>query len=155
LKYFYLILSLCLCVSVVSPTYAAPIDRQVAEFASDEGTALYIVGGVLLPLIQDGKAGKKDSLQAADALVSTVILNETIRFFVTERRPDGSSYDSFPSGHTAAAYSIATVQAELLPEQSTYWYLGAAAIGWSRVRLNRHHTHDVLAGAALGHLTAK
>ncbi len=65
---------------------------------------------------------------------------------------------SFPSGHTALAFSAATVYAmeyrnrPLVPILS---YTAASLIGLSRITENKHWTTDVLVGAALGHLCGR
>ena len=53
---------------------------------------------------------------------------------------------SFPSGHAAAAMSIAVVYAALFPAFAAPLILVAAAIGLTRVFLGVHYPGDVLAG---------
>ena len=67
-------------------------------------------------------------------------------------------YDSFPSGHAAVAFSLATVVA--LQYRHRLWvgvaaYSLAAAASLSRVTESRHWMSDVFVGAALGHLVAR
>jgi len=67
-------------------------------------------------------------------------------------------YDSFPSGHTATAFSLATVVA--LQYRHTTWvpvlaYTIAAGVGLSRVTEDRHWMSDVFVGAVVGHLVAR
>lgn len=65
---------------------------------------------------------------------------------------------SFPSGHTSAAFSVATAylvmaQHEHLPHRgrnALLLYTGAAGVGALRVAGGRHFPTDVLGGAALG-----
>lgn len=65
---------------------------------------------------------------------------------------------SFPSGHTTAAFSAATVYAmeyrdrPLIPILA---YSAATLIGVSRITENKHWATDVLTGAALGYLTGR
>ena len=65
---------------------------------------------------------------------------------------------SFPSGHTTAAFSAATVYAmeyrdkPLIPILA---YGAATLIGVSRITENKHWATDVFAGAALGYLTGR
>ena len=79
-----------------------------------------------------------------------------LKLTVHERRPDGSDDRSFPSGHAARAFA----GAELV--RSEYgWGWGAAAyavatgVGVLRVTGDHHYTHDVVAGAAIGVLSAR
>jgi membrane-associated phospholipid phosphatase len=64
-------------------------------------------------------------------------------------------YDSsFPSGHTIAAFSIATVFAERYRRHRWVpWvaYGAATFVGFSRITLQAHFPADVFAGAALGY----
>lgn len=74
-------------------------------------------------------------------------------------RPDGSSRNSFPSGHTATAF----MGAELLRRE--YWdvspwigvagYAVAAGTGFFRMYNNRHWLTDVVAGAGVGILSVE
>ena len=124
--------------------------RKASTFGSGAGNILFLAAGVGLPLLSDGHDGKNHALRAADALGTSVLLAEGIKALVREKRPDSNAHDSFPSGHATAAFAVATVEGSLHPKQAPLWYLGAALISYSRVRLHRHTTGDVLAGAALG-----
>jgi membrane-associated phospholipid phosphatase len=70
----------------------------------------------------------------------------------------GGFNSSFPSGHTTAAFSAATVFAYeykneiLIPVIA---YSAASLVGISRITQNAHWTTDVIAGAALGYITGK
>jgi undecaprenyl-diphosphatase len=57
---------------------------------------------------------------------------------------------SFPSGHAAAAFAVATVVAIAHPATSPLLVALATTIAVSRVRLRVHRPVDVLAGALLG-----
>jgi membrane-associated phospholipid phosphatase len=61
---------------------------------------------------------------------------------------------SFPSGHTLAAFSVATVFSERYRRHRWVpWvaYGAAALVGFSRISLQAHFPADVFAGAALGY----
>ncbi len=68
-----------------------------------------------------------------------------------------SGYNAFPSGHTALAFGMASA---IDTETKAKWvpfvvYPLAAAVGWSRLRDNKHWLSDVVAGAGLGTWTAR
>lgn len=73
--------------------------------------------------------------------------------------PDSSSYNSFPSGHTAQAFLAGIFfQKEFgakYPWLSAGMFTLATGIGAFRVLNNRHWVSDVLAGAGIGILSAE
>ena len=62
---------------------------------------------------------------------------------------------SFPSGHTAAAFVMASVFSFVFPIFSALLYFLASLIGFSRLYLRVHYPTDILAGCLLGILSAK
>ena len=62
----------------------------------------------------------------------------------------GSGYDSFPSGHSAAAIAVATVLAAKYPRARWPVLAVAVAIAASRILRGSHYLTDVAGGAALG-----
>jgi undecaprenyl-diphosphatase len=61
-------------------------------------------------------------------------------------------YSSFPSGHTASAFAMATIFALYLKRNylSISLLLTAFLIGYSRIYLGHHFLVDVLVGAIIG-----
>lgn len=57
---------------------------------------------------------------------------------------------SLPSGHTAAAFLMASIISWFYPSATAIVYLWASCIALSRVLLGVHYPGDILAGAALG-----
>ena len=74
-------------------------------------------------------------------------------------RPDGTSFNSFPSGHTATAFMGAELMNQEYKHQSIWYsiagYTVATGTGVFRMYNNRHWLSDVVAGAGVGILSAK
>lgn len=78
---------------------------------------------------------------------------------VHELRPDGGDYESFPSGHTASAFTAAEYLYQEYKDVSPWIGVGgyavATATGVLRLYNNKHYLGDVVAGAGLGILSTK
>jgi membrane-associated phospholipid phosphatase len=80
-----------------------------------------------------------------------------------EQSLDADGYTPFsgqvamPSGHSAAAFALATSLADDIhrPWATVGLYGAATAVAWSRVNDNRHWLTDVTAGALVGITSAK
>ena len=74
-----------------------------------------------------------------------------LKWTIDEQRPDGTAWNSFPSGHTAATFAGAEM---IRLEYGNVWggifYAGALYTGVMRVVHQRHWWWDVAAGAAIG-----
>jgi membrane-associated phospholipid phosphatase len=110
-----------------------------------------------------GVKSKSDLVNQAVIAVKSEILMTAIvtsmKYFIHDMRPDGSSDNTMPSGHTAQAFVSATLldmeYRETSPWISVGGYLCATATGFFRVANNRHWTSDVLIGAGIGIASVK
>ena len=78
-----------------------------------------------------------------------------IKYTAKEMRPDGSTANSWPSGHTATSFVGATILHKEYGLTRSPWYSVAGygvatATGVMRVLNNRHWISDVMSGAGLG-----
>jgi membrane-associated phospholipid phosphatase len=132
------------------PTTYAPV------LASMLGTAM----------VMSDKELSRDVASTAAALVAAEVGTRGLKFIVGRARPDTPDSDgdefrlltqnglwsSFPSGHATTAFAMAAaVDHHTHDAWTTALAYGAAtAVGWARVRENRHWTSDVVAGALVG-----
>lgn len=124
-------------------------------------------GTVLIPLLGGmyllgGKSDKDTATLAFAALVNAGLTTEGLKRLTGRERPDTdgggefhgprfeNGYNSFPSGHTSAAFAVATVLANRNPKQKWLYYGLASAVGVARIRKGAHFPADVLAGAGVG-----
>lgn len=93
---------------------------------------------------------------------SYLLMGLTVNAFkqtASVERPDGSSMNSFPSGHTATAFMGAELMYQEYKDVSVWYgvsgFVVAAGTGVFRMYNNRHWFTDVVAGAGIGILSAK
>lgn len=83
----------------------------------------------------------------------------SLKYSVQVERPDGSTRNSFPSGHTATAFMAATILHKEYGHRSPWFsilgYAAATATGVTRQLNNRHWMSDIMVGAGIGILTAE
>ena len=144
------------------------IAEEVTEDASGFKTKLddylkYAPAATVYLLNAAGIKGRHKILDRTIILgMSSILANQVIVFLkhsTHQLRPDGSTYNSFPSGHTTTAF----VGAEMMnqefgwrsPWYSVAGYSMATATGVLRVMNNRHWLSDVITGAGIGILTTK
>ncbi|MBE6293040.1 MAG: phosphatase PAP2 family protein [Bacteroidales bacterium] len=87
------------------------------------------------------------------------VLTNVMKYSIRTPRPDGSSRNSFPSGHTATTFMGAELVRIEYGDESPWYTVGAYTIATGvaalRVYNNRHWFTDVVAGAGVGILCAR
>lgn len=99
-------------------------------------------------------------VSAGLSYATMALLLNTIKYTSSEMRPDGSTRNSWPSGHTATSFVGATILHKEYGLTRSPWFsvLGygvATATGIMRVLNNRHWVSDVLSGAGIGILSTE
>ena len=136
----------CVLLLAVSPPALA--SDKGWDDASDIARDVLVVAAIGVPLAKQDTHGL---LQAGGSLGAAEIVSLGLKQAFPETRPDGSDRHSFPSGHTALSFAgAATLQNRYgwkvgLPAQ-----LLAGFVGLARVKADKHHWYDVVAGAAIG-----
>ena len=115
--------------------------------AGDVGQILIPVSALLLTYIKDDYNG---TLQLCKSSISTIICTHIFKLSIEKFRPDGTNNNSFPSGHTSAAFSGATFIHQRYGFKMAFpAYAIASFVGYSRIYAKKHYLEDVIAGATL------
>ena len=66
-----------------------------------------------------------------------------------------TAFNSFPSGHTSAAFALFTCLALITPRKwSPLWMTAAWIVAYSRIYLSQHFLEDILLGSIIGMLSS-
>ncbi len=164
--------------------FISNISPVISEFGSNYGLGLLgVYSGY--SLIFKNKKAIETSYLATEAFVTSSIWVVAIKWLTGRERPSAknnfsknpggewegpfaffrresgqsiSSFDAFPSGHTATVFSIATVFANQYSSNLIIPILAygvASLVGISRIIENTHWASDVFVGALIGYLSAK
>lgn len=111
---------------------------------------------------QNDSTLKQNGIMIATSVAASAIVFTGLKYAVNRQRPfetysdiDNVTFEgtpSFPSGHTATAFSIATSLSLAYPEWYvvTPSYLWAGSVAYSRMHLGVHYPSDVLGGIVVG-----
>jgi len=148
----------------------APADQEISRSLSHHmhefGTAGDFLGSMVPASITAGALliglqSKDDNLRSfgytlAQAYATNLVLTQGIKLATDRMRPDGSSSNSFPSGHTSSSFAVASVVTNYYGKK---WgipcFVFAGLVGVSRIEKGEHWPSDVVAGAALGYISAR
>jgi membrane-associated phospholipid phosphatase len=133
------------------------------------GDGLFSIAVVLLLLVM---RRYRMAWQVLAAYIVSGLLAQLIKHLVVSPRPveffkfkepifylagvTNSGNGSFPSGHAASIFALATMLAYFAGNKWISWLylLGAISVGYSRIYLSQHFLTDVLAGSLVGVCTA-
>jgi hypothetical protein len=109
--------------------------------------------GVLFP--GEGRNGWDNFWEEAEVMAVTGVLTTSLKFLVGRTRP-GGGMRSFPSGHASMAFAAASLIDDNSGGAFGVGAYGLAGLtGYSRIESGKHFPSDVLAGAAIGILSAQ
>jgi membrane-associated phospholipid phosphatase len=110
-----------------------------------------------------GVKGKNSVIEETFLLLKSELVMSAVVYILKNTtdvpRPDNSTYNSFPSGHTAQAFVAATFLHKEYGHKSIWYSIGgysiATTVGVMRVMGNRHWLSDVFVGAGIGILSTE
>ena len=119
---------------------------------------IYAPVGLSLGLSAVGVKGKhrfgEQVLLAVISGLASQGITQTLKRIAKYPRPDGTTNDAFPSGHTTGAFTSATLLHKEYGHRSVWYSVGgysvATSVGVLRIINNRHWLADVLFGAGVG-----
>lgn len=142
-----------------------PLLDPVMIFYTSLGNAglAFIVAALIFVCIRSTRRAGATALTAM--ALGLIVTNLTIKPLVSRDRPwvvlegfvslvTSSDPNSFPSGHTCAAFAFGVALCVVLPQKwaKAAALIAAALMGFSRLYVGVHFPSDVLAGAVIGTL---
>jgi membrane-associated phospholipid phosphatase len=150
--------------AAIAQTPTPTLDRAMARLsdAADYSRLSLAVAAVLAAT--GGRRGRRGAAMGlASIAVTATVVNVVLKPLGRRRRPDRvteqvpvarhvrmPSSTSFPSGHSASAFSFATGVGAVLPPVAVPLRGLAALVAYSRVHTGVHYPGDVVAGALVG-----
>ncbi len=145
----------------------AAVERNLASSVQPLGNFAYVLPGLAASWLVARASGRTEGagsimrigVSVCAAGAGALALKEVVgrpRPFESPGESDQlqpfSGHASFPSGHAAVSFALATAINRESSWRMTPWvtYSLATLVGWSRVHDHQHWTSDVVAGAALG-----
>ncbi len=130
------------------------IGKTDGQILTDEVATVYLRSAWLIPQVLPGIfnssiAGGYYNL----TLMSTYAVSHGMKTLFHKKRPDGSNYKSFPSGHTSGTVVLGGFLHRFYGAKiGVPFYALGLATGISRIYCNRHDVYDVVGGFVVGGL---
>jgi undecaprenyl-diphosphatase len=137
--------------------------RAIAVFFAHSGDSWFWAIALIALWISGATFWKEWAVVQFGSISVLVVVVLLIKFRVRRQRPEGewgriyrnTDPHSFPSGHAARAFLIATIAAGLGPGGvAVALWIWAPLVALARVAMGVHYLSDVVAGALLGVLVA-
>ena len=109
-------------------------------------TTIYVFGRV-----KDEPKVSHMGMDLIESLAISEMMVQTTKYATNRERPDGSSKNSFPSGHAADTFAFATaLERHLGWKGAVPAYIFSSYVAISRLPANRHWLSDAVFGSAVG-----
>jgi undecaprenyl-diphosphatase len=133
--------------------------RAIAVFFAHSGDSWFWAIGLFAMWLSGDSFWKEWAIVQFGGIALLAVMVMLIKFRIKRKRPEGewgrvyrsSDPHSFPSGHAARAFLIATIAAGLGPAGlAIVLWIWAPLVALARVAMGVHYLSDILAGALLG-----
>jgi membrane-associated phospholipid phosphatase len=143
-----LTLTLCISIIFVSTNLKAEDVSTIERSGDMIQYAIPTLAFTTTVLLKDWQGSR----QFMTSFVANSIVTFGLKAVVEKQRPDGSNYNSFPSGHTSSAFQGASfIQARYgWKYGAVAYFLSASYVGFSRIHSKKHDFIDVCSGALIG-----
>lgn len=118
---------------------------------------LFMLGLDLFHVKSTSNFANQAALTGKSIILSLAVVN-ILKYSTQVMRPDNTSENSFPSGHTAFAFTLAEVLHQEFKDKPLVYITGytiATTVGAMRILNNRHWFSDVMVGAGIGMAATK
>jgi membrane-associated phospholipid phosphatase len=145
--------------------------NALARIGNGFGEPRYVLpvigAGIVAGQLTGRSSVTRAALRASGAVAIASGITGAVKFVIGRSRPQGdgdadlfrplSGWNSFPSGHAAVAFALATAIADETgdPWSDAALYGAATLTAMARLNDDRHWTSDVFVGALVGHLSAR
>ena len=135
--------------------------RSIAVFFAHSGDSWFWAIGLLAVWLSGDSFWKEWAVVQFASICLLAVLVLVIKFSIRRERPEGewgqiyryTDPHSFPSGHAARAFLIATIATGLGPPWlAAVLWIWAPLVALSRVAMGVHYLSDITVGALLGML---
>ena len=154
---------------ILKGTFAVSIGTLISDIASKHViqtiSFITLIAGSIDTMLYGLSTRSKALLLIALSTITAMLIGDELKWFFGRYRPPmyfkNGSYgftwfsdrylqNSFPSGHSLRAFSIATSAALLLPKKKYIPLLIAALVALSRVIVGKHYPADIIFGSFIG-----
>ncbi len=115
-----------------------------------------LAGFLLISRTTENKRLRSFAYSLTQGYAVSQVLIGGIKTVVSSERPNGQNNASFPSGHTAGAFSFATIFSHHYGKKlGIPAYVAAVYMGYARMDDRARRLTDVVAGATLGYIVGR
>jgi membrane-associated phospholipid phosphatase len=150
--------------AAIARTPTPALDVAMSRLSRTADYSRLSVAAAALLALTGGRTGRCAAVTGLASLgVTATLVNLAVKPLARRRRPDRLAGDvplarhvrmpssrSFPSGHSAGAFAVATGVGHTSPAAAVPLHALAAVVAYSRVHTGVHYPADVLAGALIG-----